>query len=401
MKKLTALKSAKGKVANDSDRYFQRDEIVNKIFIELENKEHLLLSAPRRIGKSTIAKYITNNPKENQIIKYMIVQSIDTSEEFFKNLYNQLINDKEIFNGIEGYIERAKATTRAYISKVSGVSLQGNITINPKENIDYYQELLELINSLTINKKIIIFIDEFPDALNNIVNKDKSLAIKFLQKNRDLRINFSDKNLQFAYTGSTGLSNVVKKIDRLDLINDIVNIKIPQLTFDEAKELLQRLILGYQKHEKSFNIDDETIKYILGKITWKIPYYMQIILSEIYEHYDNTKEVISASIVDDVFQEIVKSSSNHSDYFENWKSRLKKVFKNDDYTFVIEVLNYIAKNDFIEYSIFNDLGVKHKVKEHKYILDVLEHDGYISEDNKKYGFNSILLKEWWYINVAI
>ena len=65
--------------------------------------------------------------------------------------------------------------------------------------------------------------------------------------NRDLRIEFNHINIQFIYSGSIGLANVVNKLKRLDLINDIVNIEVPPLNQSEAKELITRLDLGLRE----------------------------------------------------------------------------------------------------------------------------------------------------------
>lgn len=400
MNNLKPLKSSLGQPAEGEKKYFPRDKIVKKIFRKLDNGENILISAPRRIGKSSILKHIAKNHKQNQIVKYMIVQSVNSQEEFFKKLFNELIEDKEIFEGLQSYFKKATSTLRSYISRVSGISLNG-ITINPNEIINYYEECISLIKSFKTEKIIIIFIDEFPDALHNIYIKNESLAINFLQQNRDMREKFSDNNLQFIYTGSTGLKNVVRKFKKLDLINDITTIEVLPFTNEEAKELISRLILGFQEEIAEFDISKTTIDYILEKISWKLPYYMQIIVDELFEYYEDTQEEITSATVDLVLDKIVKSKSTHCDYFENWKDRLSRAFKNENYSFAIEVLNYIAKNESIDYAEFCDLATKHEVQDHKYILDVLEHDGYISEDNKKYGFNSILLKNWWFINVAI
>ena len=50
----------------------------------------------------------------------------------------------------------------------------------------------------------------------------------------------------------------------------------------------------------------------------------------------------------------------------------------------------------------NDILVNHKKANSKYVLEVLTFDGYISYDDEvnAYGFNSHLLRQWWYINVA-
>lgn len=401
MKELEPLYPSIGQPAEGITRYFSRDRIVNKIFRKLKDGENLLLSAPRRIGKSTILKYIENNPKANQIIKYIIVQSIDSSEEFFKKLYNELVGDKEIFDGIEGYWTRTSSLVKQYASRITGFTIDGSVEVGEEDTINYYKECMLLIKYFDKKeKKIILFIDEFPDAVNNILEKDIHLAIKFLQENRDMRMSFSDTSLQFVYTGSTGLENIVKKLNKLDLINDLFNIAIPPFDEVESKELIQRLVLGFNEENKDFNIDEETIEYILKRIVWRLPYYMQIIVEELFEYFDDTQNTIDSTSVEYVLTKIVKSNSNHSAYFENWKRRLKSAFKDQDYDFAVHILNYIAKNETIDTALFYDMSVAHEVDDAKYVLDVLEHDGYISEDNKVYGFNSILLKEWWYINVA-
>ena len=400
MNDLRPLKSSLGQPAEGEKKYFPREKIVKKILRKLDAGENILISAPRRIGKSSILKHIARNQEDNQIIKYMIVQSVNSQEEFFKKLFNELIEDKEIFEGVNGYLKKATSTVKGYARRINGISLDG-ITINPDEVINYYEECIKLISSFKTYKKIIIFIDEFPDAVNNILDNDEKLAINFLQKNREIREKFSNENLQFVYTGSTGLKNVVRKFKKLDLINDIKTIEVQPFSDDEARELLQRLVLGYQEEIEEFNINEETIEYILEKISWKLPYYMQIIVDELFEYYEDKEEEITNDTLDFVLSEIVKSKSTHSDYFENWRDRLSRAFKHEDYSFAIEVLNHISKNEYIDYAEFCDMSVKHEVEDHKYVLDVLEHDGYISEDDKKYGFNSILLKNWWFINVAI
>lgn len=400
MKELKPLESSVGQPAEGKNKYFHREKIVNKILRKLKKGENLLLSAPRRIGKSSILKYIKDNAKENEIIKYLIVQSVDSQEQFFKKLYNELLKDKEIYEGISGYFTKASAYTKYYASKISGVSIEGQVDIK-EASINYYEECIKLIESFKTDKQIYIFIDEFPDALNNILNTNSQQALKFLQMNRDLRINFSNKNLRFIYTGSTGLNNVVKKLDKLDLINDIQNIQVPPFSKEESEELIKRLILGFQEEIEEFNISQEVIEYILNKITWRLPYYIQIILEELFEYYEDEEKEITYETIDFILLEIVKSKSNHSDYFENWKRRLKNAFKDENYNFAIKILNYISKNETMEYNVIYDKSIEYKIEDLKYILDVLEHDGYISENDKKYGFNSILLKEWWYINVAV
>lgn len=402
------LKSALGQPAEGEDRYFPRPKIVKKIRRQLNRGENLLLSAPRRIGKSSILKHIKQQPEADQIILYISVMSVDSSQAFFKQLFNELIKNRQIFDGITGYLAKAGNAIKARVSQITDVSLTtGNIKLDPNQAVDYYAEceriFLDFDQDGKADKKIIVFIDEFPDALNNILEQQHSQAIHFLQQNRDLRMRFSQTRLQFVYTGSTGLKNVVKKLDKLDLINDIVEIKVPPLSQEEAKELIWRLTLGFQRENPAFALSDATIEHILNKISWRLPYYMQIIVYELFEHFEEAEDEeqqLDEGSVDLILSEMVKSKSSHADYFENWKRRLKTALKHQDHRLALEVLNYLAKHPSIEYSEFFNLAVKHAPADGKYVLDVLEHDGYISEDNKKYAFNSVLLQQWWALNVA-
>ncbi len=278
---LKPLKPKTGAPAEGQDYFYVRKQIINKIFNKLDNNENILISAPRRIGKTSILKHITRNPKGNQIIKYMIVQSADSSETFYKKVLNTLISDTEIYNLTKTLINRFSISAKAYISKVKGIKLDG-VEISDYETLDYYELVSKVFVELSNQRnQIVLIFDEFPDAVANIYGNDEKAAIIFLQQHREFRELFSNSSLLFIYTGSTGLKNVVRKIGEIHLINNLVDIKIPPFSNNEAKELIQRLVLSRQQKIQGFNISDDVIDHILDKVTWLLPYYIQIIIEEI------------------------------------------------------------------------------------------------------------------------
>jgi len=242
-----------GRAADGENKYFERIRIETKIWSKIKQGEHLLLAAPRRTGKSSILKNLERNPEDGYLVKYKSVQSVDGTNEYFKQIYKLLLEDDAIFNFYKRHYKKAKGALKNFISRIRGISVSG-IKIDPRERIDYYNECEILLKTLPRDfDTLLLLIDEFPDAVKNISNDEKNKGIRFLQMNRDLRQDFNHIDIQFVYSGSIGLGNVVSKLNRLDLINDIKNIEVPPLDKKEAKELISRLELGLKIKRKDFN----------------------------------------------------------------------------------------------------------------------------------------------------
>lgn len=399
------LYSCTGGPAEGEKHFFERSGITKRIRRKLRNREHLLIAAPRRIGKTSILKYIRDTPENNQIVIYLIVQSVESIDEFNKKLFTTLIKNQHVYNIVSGYIKRASTTLKRIIGGIKGVKVDG-VDLSGEDSIDYYDELNNLFDELKSHaKQIVIFVDEFPDAITNINETDHRNAIKLLQQQRELRIEYKNSQIQFIYTGSTGLINVVKKLGKVDLVNDLSIIKVPPLSQSEAKELMTRLVLGKQTELDSFKISCEVIDYTLEKMHWLLPYFIQIIIDGLFDEHEqyepNSAPAITNETIDDFFDLLVKTHSTHSGYFDHWETRLKYIGK-EDHQLAIETLNLTARQGEISYDEFHDLATKLEIKDPKYILDVLQYDGYLAEsaDGNRYGFNSVLLKEWWANNVA-
>ena len=251
------------------------------------------------------------------------------------------------------------------------------------------------------DKKVILLLDEFPDAVANMLRYDKNQAIEFLLQMRELRQISTELGLQFILTGSSGLANVVSQLGENDLINDLEEIKVPPYSETEAKLLTQRLVLGYQADNAYFQISDLTLDYILEKITWRLPYYLQIIVKSLFEEFDDTQALVEPATVDKVVAEMLTARSEYYGYFEYWHKRLEHDLDKISYQAAIVILNQLASDQIssleqikaITFAEPPNLSIKQ-------ILNILEHDGYISQHNKQYGFNSFLLKQWWLAHVA-
>ena len=208
--------------------------------------------------------------------------------------------------------------------------------------------------------------------------------------------------MQFILTGSSGLANVVSQLGENDLINDLEEISVAPYTEQEASVSIQRLVLGYQIHYSSdFQINDNTLAYILEKINWRLPYYLQIMIKSLFEAFENTQIIAEPATVDKVLAAMLTAQSEYYGYFQYWYQRLQDNLDNASYQAAIEMLNQLACDKVSSLAQLKSLPFATKPKlPVKQILNILEHDGYISQHQQQYGFNSFLLKQWWVEHVA-
>jgi uncharacterized protein len=376
----------------EGEFYFARPYLDTKIWKYLKSGGHLLVSAPRRVGKTSFLLNICTAGKEGYIVKYHITQSINRSNEFFKRLYKSLLEElSENQNIWQGLTE---------ILKKNGIKKlgPGGIELNNSE-LDYFEEFKRLVIKTDIGKQLVFVIDEFSETTENIINDHgESAGQLFLHQNRELRQDKAvSSKIQFIYSGSIGLGNIAERISAIKSINDLTDFPIPPLTDKETLAMISQITIS---EELQFSF--ETKKYLIDKIYWQMPYYLQIILDEAENLLLQSGSVMELNnrIIDESINEALKKRN----YFEHWHTRLRTAFKEGDYTFAKEVLNTAskAKAGISKTEVF-DLAAKYEITNgYNVIVRTLEYDGYLNLNDKgRYIFNSPLLKIWWERNIAI
>ncbi len=376
------------------DKYFKRTDIRRKLIEALINDENLLISAPRRVGKSSILLDLVDNPHEEFYPVFIDTEAVEDAEIFFKRIL-QAILDADKIDGFGKFTRKEKEKLSGWANRIAEFKISViSVKIEKAEEKSYYEQFTDFLDDLKLEgKKILLMIDEFPITVETIQQKSGTDAANhFLGQNRALRQNpvFQEK-IKFVYTGSIGLFTAVKKINSTDKINDLRELKIPPLKREEAVLFFNELL----KDECGIITTETITNYVLEKIEWWIPFYFQLLVREIL-NLCNAETTITKSIIDEAFTNVVK---NGNIYFEHFKSRLIKIFKNpNELAFVNALLLMLKQTGWVGYSdivnLSNDAKF-HVMDELENILEVLKHDGYIVESNSKYNFYSPILKAWW------
>ncbi|MES2731410.1 MAG: hypothetical protein V4714_06665 [Bacteroidota bacterium] len=385
-----------GVPATEGD-FYNRPQIIRSITEGLSRSSNILLTAPRRVGKTSVMMYLLHNSQEPYFFLYKDVEGISTSNGFFKEILYSILKDKQIAQS-PSVAERIKSLPGKFFKSIKAlnIGLEG-ASIEFQDNHEqqehnYLEELQMLLSRLDLGgKKIIMMLDEFPWAIENIVKKSNlEEASRFLQANRSLRLTpeFQQK-IQFIYAGSIGLNATVSRLGISASVNDLHPINVSPLSQEEAKDMIQQIAAT-----ESITITNIAIQHLLEKIGWLIPFYIQLAIKEAKDLLPDNRE-IDEHLMNKAFDQIIEYRNNN--LFHHWKSRLDTSFVKNELKFVHVVLSYMAQNETMHYHNIHNLAVKHKVAEPKQVLETLKYDGYVNnqEDKQVYRYNSPILKLWW------
>lgn len=388
------MKNVIGQPARGKD-FFPRPTEIKKISRSLSSGNHLQIAAPRRVGKTSILMYFVDNKHEHFEYVYLDVEASTSENEFYKKLYESILRSDALTKSAK-IISQLKSSGNTFLKRIKSFSVKdGKIELLENANLNFFDEFCNLIKGLEFDKKkLVVLIDEFPYAINNLIKgQDSEAARNLLKSKRTIRQDPSlNRKVQFVYTGSISLNATVEKIGASELVNDIDSISVDALSAEEAKEFLQLLA-----KEDNVILAEQDLNYILEKVIWLIPFHLQLFIKELIEILlAQKKAVVTNELIDKAFNEIIDFRNNN--YFEHYSSRLKKLFKDFDYQFASDVLNHTAENAQItKYEIINYAAKYNLEKEYQKIIRNLEYDGYIHSDitGKTFQFNSTILKMWW------
>lgn len=377
------------------ENFFPRAKEIEAIWESLSRGENILIAAPRRVGKSSILLNLKDNPRKEFLVLYIIVESADSSEEFFKKLYRALLDDKFI-DSLKQFFTKSKNLAKTILDKIEEIKLTG-VRLGKASSLDYYEALLEFLKTLPTQTKLILLIDEFPQVIENIIEMNpeqgETLAKQFLHKNRELRHHPELHNkVSFIYTGSIGLENVAARLNSSKIINDLTHIQIKPLEQSEAQLFIAQLLTNLD-----FSMEQNTIAYLINKVEYLIPFYIQLILYELKQQ--KNLQIVTEAQIDQAIEGMLKQRQ----HFEHWHSRLRTALDHQAYKYAKQILNQISnpENKSITKAEAMNLAVGFNIEtELDTILQMLEHDGYINKQQGIYCFNSPILRQWWWDNVA-
>lgn len=369
------------------DDFYGRVNELARAHQYLDSNHSLVLSAPRRIGKSSFAKRLIEDKKSvGWNCVYIDLEGVRTQDEFLQILINKF--DKsgiwtEAVNMAGGILNRI-------LGGLKGIGPVKFDFSKPDTTANLYTSLSEAIDH---TKNTLIVIDEltlFLSILDRNTDNHRESEF-FLNWFRSLR-QVSDSKIRWIFCGSVGLHNFTRMRNLSMTINDLLSFDFDALSPQEANGLVRALADSEQ-----IPMSDDIIAFLLDQLEWHIPYFIQLIFTNIKNMPDTRIEVTTDMIISSIDRLV------HTNELSTWSERLSEY--NGQENGARLVLKRLSQADkgltrdqlLAIYTQSTDKNLLEADNDLSLILNMLEHDGYIirSEGGTR-RFRSPLLKKWWY-----
>lgn len=380
-----------------------RGEIIEELWESLR-KNNILFLAPRRMGKTSIMHYFVERPKDGWLVTYLDVEALAHPGEFCIHLLSALYESHPKF--LKEFLTEGWSFLKGILSKIEEVeAFDFKIALKKtgfKESWqDKAHELMDRIHQS--GRKVLFLIDELPDMLVRMQKLYPEETPTFLHFFRGIRIR-PKSCIRWFLAGSVNLEGTLDQMGEIKSVNDLEKITLPPFSPAEVELFTAQMLNG---HEVKF--DPEIICRIQELIGEPIPYFLQLLIQELYRHSKrNQGERISVAVVSQVYEKSLLGERAR-DKLQHFRSRIDIHYHEEEKEAACHLLDQLSVTDCGHsrnalFSLYRNLEAKKArpraegalKKAFNNLLLLLESDFYIREtEGRQLDFSNKLLKQWW------
>ena len=397
----------------DPDDLWFRDEFIDELWEILRN-ENVILSAPRRTGKTSVMDHLAARPRHGFTTVEVFVQDLDHPNEFLLTLLDAFhVRHPELFRTV---FRAASDWFRPLLDRFESVEVPG-FKVALREKIGTEPDAWKNFGdrnffSLVRQSKaeLLFIVDEFPDLIVNMDRNHPDLVRPFLAWHRGhcLKPRPREDNIRWLLGGSVNLSSTLDSLGNIDLINHFRDVSLPIFTRDQVEEFVQRML-----SERSVPFDVQLPGAVADVLGRPVPYFLQMLTQNLYRLWKREKRRLVLADVHECFRELVISSAAR-DKLQHFYSRIQAYYTEPRRSAAYALLNDLSlslkglSRNLLQQrfeGVLTAAGVtdpEHRRKQlFNQLLRDLENDFYIaevsaeSERDNLYDFASGLLKAWW------
>ncbi|MEA3052254.1 MAG: hypothetical protein QOG72_1157 [Sphingomonadales bacterium] len=363
----------------------------------LESGTSLLMLAPRRVGKTWLLKAVEKDMTAAgwQCIRVDVEGRTDESG-FLREVCAAIEKTQEVSTRFAAHLKQRMRQASMEVKGASLADLAGTVEVR-----SFLETLVETLNDSP--KRVLILIDELAVFLLELSKTNPPAARGLLHHLRKLQQGY--ERVQWFLTGSVGLDVVGRRHDMLGTLHEYDTFELHPFTPEEARSYLSDLkAIGAVT---AFDFAPGGFDHLVESLGWLSPYYLrQIALlikaSEPPADGSTLPQATPADIDAAIAGLLGRRKRTH---FATWEEHIVKNFEPAETKLLRAILDVAAEaaEGAGEAAILSRLTSNHHqitTRELKNLLQDLESDGYISKRDRRWCFQSNLLRRYWMENMA-
>ena len=369
---------------------------------------HLVLTAPRRTGKTSVMDYLRDHPEHEYSVVSINVQDLTHPADFFQVLLDGFHDAHPDF--VRDRIAAGWGLVSGVLGKVDEVGFGGFKLALRRSDPDWRTNWRQhgdmfLAQARKARVPILFIIDEFPDMLLNLSRENEALLREFLAWFRTQRQNPAPArdSIRWLVGGSVNLAGTLDALGLVDLINDLEDISLPPLTERDIETFVTDML-----SRRAVPFDDDVARRLVARLGRPIPLFMQMATQDLYRLWKREQRTIVATDVDTVFDTMIVGSAART-RLQHYYSRIRQYYADPKRPIAYALLGQMSvsasglrRTTLLQETerLLADLDVALPAHERRQIFNQLlldlENDFYIVEvEEEIYDFASGVLKSWW------
>ena len=379
------------------DDLYGRDYDLARLWEALDQGEHILMLAPRRVGKTSLMLELRRAPRENWNVIYVDVERGDGPADFVAAVLAALAADHRYRNRFEtipfsGAIKDVLGRLQSVNVNIDVLRVELKAAIGREWGRAADQLQARLANLPAADANLLIIVDELPLLLSRMLRtaERKSDAEMLLSRLRHWRQAPELRTkVRTLVGGSIGLEGVLRRAGLSGLINDLAPFHLDSWDRPTAVEFLKALGSGCD-----FRLDDGSIARILGLLRDPVPYHMQLFFRTLRDACRSEPSRVSPEMIERCFEERLAGASGTA-HLDHYAERLEIAFDEREHETARNILGRACRReDGASFAELEDLRQRSK-QTYLSVLRDLEADGYVRHEGNRLRFRSNLLRKWW------
>lgn len=355
------------------DLFFDREHEVAELLRLVRGGHHVLISAMRRIGKTSLMREVQRHLSADHLCVAVDVEGC-------RDATDALVELAAAVQPTKGLGERVLAGITGAASKVQGTAI-GPLHLQLRDALvgDWKPRADALITSLAgHDRRVVVFIDELAVLVQRMLHAQQAPEVdRFISWLRQAT-QHPDGRVSFVVAGSIGLEPILRRAGLSGQINTFTSFHLDP--WDEATSIAALRALAAAR-EVAWH--EAALRRAFALLGCGVPHHVQLFAQKAM--FGRRSEVDVAR-VEQVWRDDMIGPRGHPE-LSHVGERLRLVLAPAHVALAEEVLTHAAQGAWRPGAA--------TTPELREVLFVLEHDGYLRRTDEGWVFVSNLVRAWW------